>query len=530
MKKKFISILMIAISLMIFAACGTSGETSKEINTNSGGEVDTQEASDDLIRVGLDVDAGTLDPRLSNDTTASRVNEIVYNGLVKLDTDLAPQPDLAESWENPDDVTYIFYLREDVTFHDGEPFTAEDVKYTFDTILDEGFNAPHRSLYAPIKSIEVIDEHTVQFNMEEAYAPLLSYLDIGIVPKHLADDEDFGNNPVGTGPYKMVEWNRDNKITFEANEDYYEGAPKTANIEYYIIPDNVTRVSALEAGDIDFLQSPVSAQDIERIESDDRFKVHKETALGYTYLNFNFEDELIQNDAIRQAIALSVNKESISEDIYEGMDSPGNSPILPSSWAFTEGAVKDYDYDLDKAMQVLEDDGWVDNGTGVREKNGQALELTLITHTEDPNRMQVVEFLQYELQAVGFDVTVETKEWPSFQEELENGEHQVALLGWLNIVDPDRGMYKQLHAEGGSNYGSYDNPKVNELLDAGRQELDQEKRKDIYIEAAQIVTEDVAYDVILYQGHIAMHVKELEGLTIHPGAKLNSLKDATISH
>lgn len=525
MKKVFAGILVLFVAVVLAACSGGDDSATESSNGNGGSNV-----SGDVIRVGLDVDPGTMDPRLANDSSASRVTEIVFDGLVELDENLVPQPALAESWENPDELTYIFHLREDVTFHDGEPFTADDVKFTFDSILDESFNAPYRSLYEPIESVNVVDEYTVEIKTSEPYAPLLSYLNIGIVPEHLADNADFANNPVGTGPYKMTDWKRGSEIHFEANAEYFNGEPATEKIVYYIIPDNTTRVSALEAGDIDLLHSPVSPQDIGRIESDDRFVVHQTTGLGHTYLNFNFEDPTIGEEAVRVAISHAVNKESIANDIYAGMDQPGKSPLIPSSWAYTD-AIEGYEYNPELAQSVLEDAGWVDeDGDGIRERDGNKLSVVLKTHTEDPNRMQAVEFLQYELQSIGIDTSVETQEWPSFQESMQTGDYQVALLGWLNLVDPDRAMFNQFHSEGGSNYGSYSNPEVDELLEKGRTTIDQNERAEIYAQAAKIVTEEVAYNVVLYQGYVVMHVKELEGFTVHPGGYFKSLRDAKINN
>lgn len=527
MKKKLVMLLTLLIVVLLAACSGNDNG-----GTGGGGDagVDTEEASSNLIRVGLDVDPGTMDPRLSNDTSASRVAEIVFDGLVELDEELTPQPALAESWENPDDTTYVFHLRDDVTFHDGEPFTADDVKYTYDSILDESYNAPYRSLYTPIESVNVIDEHTVEIITSEPYAPLFSYLNIGIVPEHLGDEEGFANNPVGTGSYEMVDWRRGSEIHFEANADYFRGAPATDEVIYYIIPDNTTRVSALEAGDIDLLQSPVSPQDIDRIVADDRFTVDQGTGLGHTYLNFNFDDSIIQEEEVRIAISHAVNKESIANDIYEGMDEPGASPILPSSWAFSED-VTGYEYNPELAMSILEEAGWVDeDGDGIRERDGEQLTIVLKTHTEDPNRMQAAEYLQFELQAIGVNVSVETQEWPSFQESMQTGDFQIALLGWLNLVDPDRAMYNQFHSAGGSNYGNYDNPEVDELLELGRSTIDQDERADIYAEAAKTVIDEVSYNVVLYQGHIVMHRNELEGFTVHPGGYFNSLRDVTVNN
>ncbi len=333
-RKKWFSNLLVSGLIFSTLLAGCSYEEPSSNGASSGESSDKREE----IKVGLDVDAGTMDPRLSKDTSAKRVSELVYDGLVRLSSNLEIEPALATEWENPDPTTLIFTLREDVTFHDGEPFTAEDVKYTYESLLDPDFQAPYASMYTPIESVEVLSDYQVKFNLKEPSSPLLSYMDIGIVPKHVGEKNDnkLSNDPIGTGPYKMVKWNKNSEISFEANENYWNGEPKTKKITYFIIPDNSTRVAALESGDIDLVHSPLSPQDISRLKGNDQIEVIETEGLGFTYLNFNQQNPILSDIKVRQAIAHLVNKEVISKDIYQGMDTPGKSPLIPASWAFDD--------------------------------------------------------------------------------------------------------------------------------------------------------------------------------------------------
>lgn len=482
------------------------------------------------IKVGLDIDAQTMDPRLARDTSSWRAIELVYDGLVRLDNNLTPQPDLAESWDNPNPTTWVFHLRKGVTWHDGQPFTAEDVKYTFDSILDPGFKAPYAKLYAPIKKIEVVDPNTVKFTLDAPYAPLLSYMDMGIVPKHIGEknDNSLSSKPVGTGPYKFVQWDKKSKIIFEANDKYFGGAPKTPKVTYFIIPDNTARVAALEAGDVDFVHSPLSPQDIPRIKGNSKFTVEETTALGFTYLNFNTSSPLLSDIKVRQAIAHLVDKNALSTQVYQGMDKPGKSPLLPGTWAYTD-KIDDYTYDPAQAKSLLAEDGWKDaDGDGVLEKNGQKLSITLSTHSEDPNRVQAVQYLQNVFNQAGIQTKVSITEWPTFNSNVMAGKYDIALLGWLNLVDPDRAMYTQFVTNEGNNWGKYSNATVDTLLKDARATMDQKARAKMYEEAAQIVTRDVVYDVILYQGYVVMHSKKLTGFKPNPKGSLYGLKDVVV--
>jgi peptide/nickel transport system substrate-binding protein len=533
-QQKWLSLLFVIglVFAMMLAGCSyqkpTSSSSSSKTDSGSGKTVSLK----DEIKVGLDVDAGTMDPRLSKDTSAKRVSELVYDGLIRLNDKLEPQPDLATKWENPDPTTWIFTLRDNVKFSDGQPFTAADVKYTYDSLIDPNFKAPYASLYAPIKSVDVIDDHQVKFTLKQPFAPLLSYMDIGIVPKHIGEknDNSLSSNPVGTGPYKMVKWDKNSKISLEANEDYFGGKPKTKKITYFIIPDNSTRVASLESGDIDFVHSPLSPQDIKRMKANDKYVVQETQGLGFTYLNFNTKSPILSDVKVRQAISYLVNKDVISSDIYQGMDKPGNSPLLPASWAYDD-SIKGFPYDPAKAKELFKEAGWTDsNGDGILDKNGKKLTITLSTHTEDPNRIQTVEFLQNEFTKAGVLAQVKTSEWPTFSAALTDGKFDIALVGWLNQVDPDRSFYAPFHTDGGSNYGKYSNPQVDSLIDKGRSTMDQKERASIYQQAAKIVTDEVAYDVLLYQGYIAMYNKNLTGFTLNPSGSLYGLMNAEISN
>ena len=527
-RKKWFSNFLVSGLIFSTLLAGCSYEEPSSKGTSSGESSDKGEE----IKVGLDVDAGTMDPRLSKDTSAKRVSELVYDGLVRLSSNLELEPALATEWESPEPTTLIFTLREDVTFHDGEPFTAEDVKYTYDSLLDPDFQAPYASMYTPIESVEILSDYQVKFNLKEPSSPLLSYMDIGIVPKHIGEKNDntLSNEAIGTGPYKMVNWDKNSEISFEANENYWNGEPKTKTITYFIIPDNSTRVAALESGDIDLVHSPLSPQDISRLKENDQIEVIETEGLGFTYLNFNQKHPILSDIKVRQAIAHLVNKEVISNDIYQGMDTPGKSPLIPASWAFDD-SITGFQYDPDKALELFKEAGWEDSdGDKILDKHGEKLTISLSTHSEDPNRMQAVEYLQNEFTKYGVQTEVKTSEWPTFSAAMTEGDFDIALLGWLNLVDPDKSFYNPFHTDGGSNYGKYSNPTVDELIEKGRTSLNQDERTDVYQQAASIVTEEVAYDVLLYQGYIAMYNKKLTGYNAHPAGSFYGLKDTEITN
>lgn len=461
--------------------------------------------------VGTDVDAGTLDPRLARDSTAYRTADLVYAGLVHITPKLEPVPDLAESWETPDPQTFIFKLRPDLKFSDGSPLTADDVVFTYTTLLKPDFSSPIRALFTPVKTVTAVDAQTVKFELSAPYAPLLTYLDVGIVSKKAAESgQDISTKPIGAGPMKLASWNRGSEIVLEANANYWRGAPTVDKVTLKIIGDNSARAQAFEAGDLDVIQSPLSPQDITRLAGDDRFGNVKMAGLGVTYLNFNTKDPLLAEPKMRQALSMLVDQQTIVNDIYQGVDQVASSLILPASWAYS-AEIKQPTFNVEGAVKLLNELGWKDsNGDGILDKDGKPLTITLATHSEDPNRVQTLEFMQAIFQQAGVEAKAQISDWPSFSTNyVQQGKHQIALLGWLNIVDPDRLMYAQFTTGGPTNWGGYSNPEVDTLLNAGRSTLDQAKRIEAYQKAATILANDLPYFVVSDQGYQMFYQKKM---------------------
>ncbi|MEM8587762.1 MAG: ABC transporter substrate-binding protein [Pseudomonadota bacterium] len=481
---------------------------------------------DGAVTIGADVDAGTLDPRVMRDTTAYRVANLLYDGLVELSPTLEATPGLAESWENPEPTVWVFTLRDGATFHDGTPVTAADVVYTFETILDPELASRWRTLFTPISEIVAADDNTVRITLSEPYAPLLSYLDIGIVPANLVEGgTDIGTQPVGSGPFMLASWERGSTITLEPNPNWWAGEPSVAGIDFIVVPDNTARAQAFEAGDLDLIQSPLSPADIQRLADESDIVADIMGGLGVTYLNFNTQDPLLSDPQMRRALAMLVDQETIVEAIYEGVDVVASSVLLPS-WPAYSPDIQQPTFDPDGAVAILEQLGWSDSdGDGTLDMDGVPLTLTLSTHSEDPNRIQAVEYIQNVMRGAGIDAQVSISDWPSFSGSVQNSQHQVALLGWLNLVDPDRLLYGQLHSGGALNWGGYANPTLDGALDRGRTTLDPEGRAAAYQEAAEIIADEVPYYIISYQGYQVFHTPEIEGYEPNPRGMMRSLMD-----
>ena len=483
-----------------------------------------------LLRVGLDVDADTLDPRLTKNTSGFRLKELVFDGLVAINPDFTPAPDLAEKWTNPDEKTWVFTLRQGVKFHDGSELTASDVKFTYESVLDQAFNSPFRAFYLSVDKVDATDKNTVTFTLKAPFAPFLSYMDLAVVPQAAVQKlgADFGTKPVGTGPFKVDRWATGDTIELSANDGFYGGRPNLDRVRVKVVPDNSGRVVGLESGDLDFVQSPVSPQDVARVQSAAKLKVDRTPAAGYTYINLNTADPILADKKVRQALSHLVNKQQIIETIYKGIGKPANGPIVPTMWAYPAD-VPSYDYNPDKAKALLEEAGWKAGADGIRVKDSQKLSLTVRTHSEDPDRKQLIQVLQSEFQKVGIDATTNTVEFPAFFQDVQDGKYQVGVIGWLNLSDPDRATFRQFTLDGTANYGKYKNDQVDKLLKDARSTLDQAKAKSMYADAVKQIVDDAPYIFVQYQEYIAMYSPKVQGYVVNPVANWLSFKTVSLS-
>jgi peptide/nickel transport system substrate-binding protein len=483
-----------------------------------------------MLRVGLDVDADSLDPRLTKNTSGFRMKELAFNGLVAINPDYTPVPDLAEKWDNPDDKTWVFHLRQGVKFHDGSDFTASDVKFTYESVLDQAFASPFRAFYLSVDKVEATDKNTVTFTLKTPFAPFLSYMDLAIVPQAAVQKlgADFGTKPVGTGPFKVDRWTTGDTIELSANDSFFGGRPNLDRVRVKVVPDNSGRVVGLESGDLDFVQSPVSPQDVSRVQSAAKLKVDRTPAAGYTYVNLNCADPILADKKVRQALSHLINKQQIIDTIYKGIGKPANGPIVPGMWAYSAD-VPSYDYNPDKAKQLLEEAGWKAAADGMRSKDGQKLSLTVRTHSEDPDRKQLIQVLQSEFQKVGIDATTSTVEFPAFFQDMQDGKYQVGVIGWLNLSDPDRATFRQFTVDGTANYGKYKNDQVDKLLKDARSTLDQSRAKTLYADAVRQIVDDAPYIFVQYQEYIAMYSPKLQGYVVNPVANWLSFKSVSLS-
>jgi peptide/nickel transport system substrate-binding protein len=446
-------------------------------------------------------DASYLNPILAQDSASSEINGFVFNGLIKYDRDLQGfVGELAESWkveEGPEPVI-TFYLRKGVPWHDGKEFTAEDVKFTYDKIMDEKTNTVRRSDYELVKTAEVLDPYTFRVTYKQPFSPGLGTWGMGVIPKHLLEKGDinttpFNRKPIGTGPFRFVEWVSDEKIVVESNPNYFQGKPYLDQIIYRIIPDTSLSEMELLTKGIDYYG--VQPHQYQRMNEIPFLKVYSQPSLGYTYIGYNLKNPLFQDKRVRQAFTYAINREEIVQYVLYGLGTVISGPFPSHLWYYNPN-VKPLPYDPKKSRELLAEAGWKDtDGDGILDKDGKPFRFKLITNSGNDVRRDVGVLVQRQLRELGVDVTLEIYEWSVFLKNFINARHfDACILGWSLSPDPDD--YQIWHSsqiEKGFNFVSYKNPEVDRLWEEGRKEYDVEKRKKIYWRIHELMAEDQPY-------------------------------------
>ena len=332
--------MLVAAVMLLLAACAAPAATTgtEPAASEEAAAVGEPKAGGDLTVV-LDGEIDTIDPHKSVTIVGAQVWPNIFEGLVKQNANLdTVEPLLADSWEQPDDLTYVFKLHEGVKFHNGKDFKAEDVKYTFDRVMDEATGSSRRPDFLPVASVEVVDDYTVQFTMSAPYGPFLSKLEnLVIMPSDQSTDP--AQDPIGTGPFKFKEWITGQSITLEKNTEYWQpGLPYLDSIIYRPIAEPSTRIVELQTGNVDVVNA-VPAKDVATLEGDDTVTVVRNAGVTRDHVGFNMESPLFKdNPNLRKAIAWAIDRQTIADTILYGLASPANVAIPTRDWAFDPAA------------------------------------------------------------------------------------------------------------------------------------------------------------------------------------------------
>lgn len=459
----------------------------------------------------------TLLPLLAGDSASAQVSGLIFNGLVKYDKDLNLIGDLASDWEvNDEGLKIVFHLRKGVVWHDGAPFTAEDVEFTFQKLIDPAILTPYGGDFEKVDSLKVLDPYTVEVVYKEPFSPGLASWSMGILPKHALQNEDlmstpFARAPVGTGPYRLKKWKNGEFLELAANERYFKGPPGVARIVVRVIPDQATAFLELETEALDLLG--LTPLQFERQTDTVFFKRHYRKfslpSFAYTYLGYNLENPLFSDVRARRAIGFAIDKREIIQAVLLGRGRVATGPFLPGTWAYNEN-VKASEFDPERARRLLSDAGWRDtNGDGVLDREGLKFSFTLLTNHGNDQRKTACEIIQKRLKDVGIRVEIRVVEWRTFLKEfIDKRKFDTVLLAWQLSRDPD--IFDIFHsskiAEGQFNFVSYRNAEVDRLLEEGRRIFAEDKRAKVYRRLHEILSGDEAYTFLYVpESLLALH-------------------------
>ena len=513
---RFSRLFVVVLLIAVVSGCSTKPLplVQKEISLPSSNEADPE----GRLVLALGGEPSILNPILSSDSASSAVEGPIFSGMIRFNEKLEAVPDLAESWKvSKNGLVWTFKLKKNVKWHDGAPFTADDVKLTFDSILDPKVNSVRRGDFIidgkPIR-FEVADKYTVRVILPKPFAPFLISAGMSIIPKHILSGKDintaeFNRRPVGTGPFKFKEWLSGDHVRVTRNDDYYFGAPRLAEMIYRTIPDENSRLIALKTGEID--ESDVPPKDYKAIKSVKGLNVFEYDTLVYTYFGFNLKSPLFRDKRVRQALAYATDKSQLIGLVLKGLGRAAYCPTSPVSWSYSDDVEK-YPYDLAKARALLKEAGF----------DGKKLEFTVLVNQGNKEREKAAIILQQQWKKLDVTMHIRVMEWSAMLKIVNAAkdpkDFDAVIMGWSLGLDPDGwSIWHSTEYPRGLNFIGYDNPEVDRLLSSGRTTMDRAKRKGIYAKMNRIISQDQPYIFLWYPRSVTAVRDRVGGLLKDPG-------------
>lgn len=492
-----IALLFIAAALLIsLSACGRDAARGGEAPAVLlQADTDPAAAPDDAEAVTLVYGSGDytrINPAMDEH---GEINILLFNGLTAHNGDNEVVPGLARSWEYEEATcTYTFYLEENVRWHDGERFTAEDVKFTIEAIMDPENGSENAPNYEDVEEIRVVDDHTVSFRLSAPNTAFLDYMTMAVLPEHLLAGEDmqesdFFRNPVGTGPYRLEHWDVGQAITLARNEAYFRGMPNIERIVFKIVPDDNARALQMKAGELDLaLLTPRDAENFADMED---YTCYEMKTSDYRGILFNFRNTYWEkNRDIIPAVCCAIDRQAIVDAVLLGQGIPAYGPLQRNP--YNNEAVERYEYDPERAREILEAAGCTPGREGFYERDGQTIGFVISVGAGDQVRIDIAQAAAQQLREVGIDCSVE------IPMQVDWSGQMAYLIGWGSPFDADDHTYKVFGTGKGANYSGYSNEEVDRYLLQARQTDDPAARAAAYDRFQAALAEDPAFAFICY--------------------------------
>ena len=475
MKKYFLPLLLAAALLLSLTACAGTGSQS-----DSGALV---YASGDYTRINPAMDEH------------GEINILLFNGLTAHDGGNQVSPCLAKTWEfDKEACSYTFHLEENVKWHDGEPFTASDVKFTIEAIMDPENGSENAPNFEDVEEITVVDGHTVTFRLSAPNVAFLDYMAMAVLPRHLLEGEnmqesDFFRAPVGPGPDKLESWDEGQAITLVKNEEYFQGPANIEKIIFKIVPDDNAKAVQMQSGELTLAH--LTPKDTQTFLEKDGFAVYEMKTSDYRGILFNFQNPYwTKNRDLIPAVCCAIDRQAILDTVVLGRGVTAYGPLQRN--IYNNENVERYDYDPARAKSILEEAGFALNAEGFYERNGEEAGFILSVGAGDQVRLDMAQAAAQQLQEVGIRCTVEV---PA---KVDWGGQMAYLIGWGSPFDADDHTYKVFGTGKGANYSGYSNPLVDQYLTEARQSDDPAVRKEAYANFQAVLAEDPAFAFICY--------------------------------
>ncbi|HYK73742.1 MAG TPA: peptide-binding protein [Pseudoneobacillus sp.] len=534
-RKTSLLILCLMFGFSLFLAGCTSKETSQENTENSNNESKGESKDDGKPQQGGDLILAEMStPTLLNslystDTSSSDVQALIFNALLKTNEKYEEEYDLAEDLqESEDGLTYTVKIKKGVKFHDGVELTADDVVFTHSIPLSPDYVGERGSNFEMIEKITKLDDYTVEYKLKRKDATFKSTTlsSYEILPKHILENvpiKDLGThefntkNPIGTGPFKFVEWKEGEYVKVEAFDEYFEGRPYLDTVTYKIVGDPNSAIAQLQAGDVNFF-AKVPPQDFKTVKEFPGLKMVDGQALAYTYLGYNQKKDMFKDKKVRQALTMAIDRQTIVDQVMDGDGAVAHVPESPLSWAYNEDVPK-FDYDPEKAKQLLKEAGWEDTDKdGILDKNGKKFEFTIKTNQGNKTREAIVVVVQQQLKEIGIEAKPQIVEFSALVDQINppNWDFDAVVMGWSLSTFPDQyDIFHSSQSEAGLNNIWYKNDKADKLMVEARQILDREEYKKAYGEIYKEIAEDQPYTFMYYPNEHRAMPENLEGFIFH---------------
>jgi peptide/nickel transport system substrate-binding protein len=477
------------------------------------------------LTLAIDNSPASLDPRLGSDEASRRVHDLLFNGLFRVDDTGRPAGDLAAGWERPDPLTVRVRLRHGVLFHDGAPLVAEDVVATYRSILDGTVASFRAGDLAVLQGVEAEGDDGIVFRLRESFAPILTVLNVPILRRGAGPET--ARAPIGTGPFRLVRYRKDEDLLLERFERFFGGAPAVPTIRLKIIPGETARLLELLKGSVDLIVNDLSPDQMMRVRRTPGYRVVTRPGRNYVYMAFNCEDPVLSDPRVRRAIAYGIDRRAIIDHLLSGMATPATGMLPPGHWAYAAGVPR-YAPDPARAARLLDEAGHPDpDGDGPAPR----LRLSYKTSTSELAQQQAA-ILQAQLARLGIMLDIRSYEWPTFYDDLKAGRFQVVVSMWTDISDPD--VYRlrfesSRRPPAGFNRGRYRSDEADRLIEAGARTLDEDARRTIYAALQRLLAQDLPY-VSLWHRDVAAAMRErVRNFRLTSGADFQTLRDVELA-